>query len=42
MHETLALNEELARSEDIGDLLSLSMDTRGLNYEKYLSEGKNN
>ena len=42
MHETLATKEELVRSEDMGDFLRLSMDTRGLNYEKYLSEGKNN
>jgi len=42
MHETLALNEELVRSKDIGDFLSLSMGARGLNYEKYSSEGKNN
>ena len=40
MHETLASKEELARSEDIGDFLRLSMDNRGLNYEKYLSEGE--
>jgi len=40
MHETLASKEELARSEDMGDFLRLSMDTRELNYEKYLSEGK--
>lgn len=40
MHETLVSKEELARSEDMGDFLRLSMDTRGLNYEKYLSEGK--
>ena len=41
MHETLATKEELVRSEDMGDFLRLSMDTRGLNYEKYLSEGEN-
>ena len=40
MHETLASKEELARSEDIGNFLRLSMDTRGLNYEKYLTEGE--
>jgi len=41
MHETLATKEELVRSKDIGNFLRLSMDTRGLNYEKYLSEGEN-
>ena len=41
MHETLATKEELVRSEDMGDFLRLSMDTRGLNYEKYLSVGEN-
>ena len=40
MHETLASKEELARSQDMGDFLRLSMDNRGLNYEKYLSEGE--
>ena len=40
MHETLATKEELVRSEDMGDFLRLSMDTRGLNYEKYLTEGE--
>ena len=40
MYETLATKEELVRSEDMGDFLRLSMDTRGLNYEKYLTEGE--
>jgi len=40
IHETLASKEELARSEDMGDFLRLNMDARGLNYEKYLSEGE--
>ncbi|MBT3508708.1 MAG: polysaccharide biosynthesis protein [Nitrospina sp.] len=39
MHETLASQEELLRSEDMGDYLRLSMDDRDLNYNKYLSEG---
>ena len=39
MHETLAFQEELLRSEDMGGYLRLSMDNRGLNYNKYLSEG---
>ena len=39
MHETLASREELLRSEDMGEYLRLSMDSRDLNYNKYLSEG---
>jgi UDP-N-acetylglucosamine 4,6-dehydratase/5-epimerase len=39
MHETLASQEELLRSEDMGEYLRLSMDNRDLNYNKYLSEG---
>jgi UDP-N-acetylglucosamine 4,6-dehydratase/5-epimerase len=39
MHETLASQEELLRSEDMGEYLRLSMDDRDLNYNKYLSEG---
>ena len=40
MHETLISNDELIRSEDMGGYLRVRMDDRDLNYEKYLSEGK--
>jgi UDP-N-acetylglucosamine 4,6-dehydratase/5-epimerase len=40
MHETLISKDELIRSEDMGDYLRVRMDDRDLNYEKYLSEGK--
>ena len=40
MHETLVSKEERLRSEDFGGYLRLSMDERGLSYNKYLSEGE--
>ena len=39
LFETLATQEELAKSEEIGDYLRISMDDRDLNYGKYVSEG---
>ena len=39
-HETLATQAEIARSEDMGDFLRISMDNRGLNYGKYFVEGQ--
>lgn len=40
MHETLANQDELSRSEDMGDFYRITMDGRDLNYEKYLTEGE--
>ena len=40
IHETLATQAEIARSEDMGDFLRISMDDRGLNYGKYFVEGQ--
>lgn len=39
MHETLATGAELSRAEDFDDYFRIRMDDRGLNYEKYVSEG---
>lgn len=38
--ETLATEEELRKSEDLGDYLRISMDNRDLNYAKYFTEGE--
>ncbi len=40
MHETLANQDELSRSEDMGSFYRITMDTRDLNYEKYLTQGE--
>lgn len=37
--ETLATSEEIARSDDMGDYLRVSMDDRDLNYAKYVTDG---
>ena len=42
LYETLASAEELARSEDLGGFIRISMDDRDLNYEKYFTEGCEN
>lgn len=39
LYETLASKEELATAEDFDDYYRARMDTRDLNYEKYISEG---
>ena len=40
MYETLLTNEESANAIDLGDFYRVPMDKRGLNYEKYFSEGE--
>jgi UDP-N-acetylglucosamine 4,6-dehydratase len=40
IHETLATQAEIARSEDMGDFLRIRMDGRDLNYGKYFVEGE--
>jgi len=39
MYETLLTNEECANAEDMGDFYRVPCDKRGLNYDKYFSEG---
>ena len=39
MYETLLTNEECARAVDMGDFYRVSCDKRGLNYDKYFSQG---
>ena len=40
MFETLVSSEELCRTEDRGDYFRASMDGRGLNYNRYFTEGE--
>lgn len=40
LHETLLSSEEMLRSEDQGDFFRVPLDARGLQYEKYFSEGE--
>jgi len=40
IYETLASHEELAMAEDMGDYYRIPMDDRGLNYNKYFTEGE--
>lgn len=40
LHETLLTREELAKAQDQGDYFRVPLDTRGLQYEKYFSEGE--
>jgi UDP-glucose 4-epimerase len=40
LYETLVTREEMAKAEDLGNYYRIPCDERGLNYEKYLSEGK--
>ena len=42
MYETLLTNEESANAIDLGNFYRVPMDKRGLNYEKYFSEGESN
>jgi len=39
MYETLVTNEEMAKSEDLGDYYRVSADNRDLNYDKYFIKG---
>jgi UDP-N-acetylglucosamine 4,6-dehydratase len=39
LHETLATAAELHRAEDMGDYFRVGVDDRGLDYEKYVTEG---
>ena len=39
MYETLLTNEECANAIDMGDFYRVPSDKRGLNYDKYFSEG---
>lgn len=40
MYETLLTNEECARAIDMGDFYRVPADNRGLNYDKYFSQGE--
>ncbi len=39
MHETLLTSEECENAEDLGNFFRVPCDKRGLNYEKYFTEG---
>lgn len=39
MYETLVTNEEMAKSDDLGDYYRVSADNRDLNYDKYFIKG---
>ena len=39
MYETLLTNEECARAVDLGNFYQVHADKRGLNYDKYFTEG---
>ena len=39
VYETLLTNEECAKAVDMGDFYRVPADQRGLNYDKYFSEG---
>lgn len=39
MYETLLTNEECAQAIDLGDFYRVPCDSRGLNYDKYFTEG---
>ncbi|WP_367649999.1 polysaccharide biosynthesis protein [Nocardioides sp. zg-1230] len=40
LHETLLTREEIAKAADQGDYFRVPLDDRGLQYEKYFSEGE--
>jgi len=40
LHETLLSREEMMQAEDQGDYFKVPLDARGLQYEKYFSEGE--
>ena len=39
MYETLLTNEECGRAVDMGNFYRVPADSRGLNYDKYFSDG---
>jgi UDP-glucose 4-epimerase len=39
LYETLVTREEMARAEDMGEYYRIPCDTRGLNYDKYFTDG---
>ena len=39
LYETLVTREEMVRSEDLGNYYRIPCDTRGLNYDKFFTEG---
>lgn len=39
LYETLVTREEMVRSEDLGNYFRIPCDTRGLNYDKFFTEG---
>ncbi|MBR6602688.1 MAG: polysaccharide biosynthesis protein, partial [Clostridia bacterium] len=39
MYETLLTNEECSRAVDMGNFYRVPCDNRGLNYDKYFSQG---
>ncbi|MBO6189873.1 MAG: polysaccharide biosynthesis protein [Alloprevotella sp.] len=39
LYETLVTREEMARAEDMGDYFRIPCDTRGLNYDKFFTDG---
>ena len=39
MYETLLTKEECAKAEDLGDFFRVPADNRGLNYDKYFTDG---
>jgi UDP-glucose 4-epimerase len=40
MHESLISQEEMYRTEDMGDYFKIKPDSRDMNYEKYFTEGQ--
>tara|TARA_A100001015_G_scaffold283999_1_gene349920 strand:- start:4960 stop:5958 length:999 start_codon:yes stop_codon:yes gene_type:complete len=40
MYETLVTKEEMMKASDLGNYYKIESDSRGLNYEKYFSEGE--
>lgn len=40
LHETLLTREEITKAEDQGDFFRVPLDDRGLQYDKYFSEGE--
>jgi UDP-N-acetylglucosamine 4,6-dehydratase len=41
MYETLVTKEEMTKASDLGNYFRIESDSRGLNYEKYFSDGNN-
>ena len=39
MYETLLTKEECAKAEDLGNFYRVPADNRGLNYDKYFTDG---